>query len=169
MQIKQTLLPEEAQFKFVSGAGAPAFAKADGTNFPVTGLAFDAATDEFAYWKFIAQNYGSGNITLNFFWYAFAATSGNVVFDAAIAAVTADIDTTDVETKALAAVNSVTDSHLGTTGKRLHEATITISNLDSLAADDVVWLRFSRDANHASDTMTGDAIVTAVEVIYSDA
>ena len=163
--VKHTFLPEEVQFLATL---FPAYSKVNGTNFPVSGLAFDAAADEFAYWKFKAQNYGSGNLTVNIHWYADTASSGDVIFDAAIAAITSDTDTQDVETKTFASVNSVTDTHLGTTGQRLHLCTITISNLDSLAADDIVWFRLSRDANNASDTMTGDAIVTLIELTYSD-
>lgn len=163
--VKHTFLPEEAQFL---ASAFPAYIKINGTNFPVSGLAFDAAADEAAFWKFIAQNYGSGNITVNIYWYADTATSGDVIFDAQIAAITGNTDTQDIETKAFAAVNSVTDTHLGTTGQRLHVATITISNLDSIAADDLVFLRINRDANNAADTMTGDAIVVAVELTYSD-
>lgn len=163
--VKHTLLPEEAQFLATT---FPAYSKVNGTNFPVSGLAFDAATDEFAFWKFIAQNYGSGDVTVNIYWYADTASSGNVIFDAAISVITANTDTQDIETDAFATINSVTDSHLGTTGQRLHLATITISNLDSLAADDHVVFRLSRDANNASDTMTGDCIVTAIEITYSD-
>lgn len=163
--VKHTLLPEEAQFL---ATAFPAYVKTNGTNFPVSGLAFDAATDEAAFWKFIAQNYGSGNLTVNIYWYADTASANDVIFDVQIAAITANTDTQDIETDGLATVQSVTDSHLGTTGQRLHLATVTVSNLDSLAADDLVFLRLNRDANNGSDTMTGDAIVVAVEVTYSD-
>ena len=44
--VKHTFLPEEAQFL---AATFPAFSKVNGTNFPVSGLAFDAAADEFAF------------------------------------------------------------------------------------------------------------------------
>lgn len=141
----------------------------NGTNFPVMGLAYDAASDEAAHWTFIADKYGSGNLTINVFWYAATATSGNIVWEAQIAAITADTDTTNIETDTLATLNTVTDSHLGTQGKRLHKAVITLGNLDSIAAGDWVTLRVARDANNASDTMTGDAILTKVQVTYSDA
>ena len=163
--IKHTLLPEEAQYL---AATFPAYVKTNGTNFPVSGLAFDAAADEVAFWKFVAQNYGAGNVTANIFWYADTASSGDVIFDAGLAAITPNTDSQDVETKAFATVNSVTDTHLGTTGQRLHLATIAISNLDSLAADDLVWFKLNRDANNGSDTLTGDAIVVAIEITYSD-
>lgn len=160
------LQPEEAQFL---AATFPALVKANGTNFPVTGLAFDAAADEFAFWKFVATNYGSGNITATVFWYVDgSATSGDVIFDASIAAITANTDTQDTETKAFATVNSVTDSHLGTTAQRLHSCDITISNLDSIAAGDFVWFKLNRDANNASDTLAADCTVVGITISYSD-
>lgn len=138
----------------------------NGTNFPVTALAYDAATDEAAFWSFRAINYASGNLTVDIDWYADTATSGDVIWDVQIAAITPNADTQDVETDALATVNSVTDTHLGTTGQRLHRCSVTLSNLDSLAAEDDVWMRVARDANNASDTMTGDAFLVKVTVTY---
>lgn len=137
-----------------------------GTNFPVTALAYDAATDEAAFWGFRAVNYASGNLTIDIDWYADTASSGDVIWDVQIAAITPNTDTQDIETDALATVNSVTDTHLGTVGQRLHRATVTLSNLDSLAADDDVWMRVSRDANNASDTLAGDALIVKVTVTY---
>ncbi len=140
----------------------------NGTNLPVFGLAYDAASDEAAFWLFRAVSYGSGNLTVTVDWYADTASSGDVIWGAQLAAITPDTDTQDVETKALATANTVTDTHLGTTGQRLHRASITVSNLDSLAANDDVWLRIYRDADAAGDTMTGDAILVSVGVAYSD-
>lgn len=146
----------------------PAFVKIAGTNHPVPSLAFDAASDEAAFWSFIATSYGSGNLTVRVFWYADTASSGDVVFEAQIAAITANTDSQDIETDGLATANSATDTHLGTTGQRLHSVDITVSNLDSIAAGDHVVLRLARDANNGSDTMTGDALVVKVVVTYSD-
>ena len=101
-------------------------------------------------------------------WYADNATSGDVIWDAAIACITPNSDSQDVETDALATVSSVTDSHLTTVGQRVHLCTITISNLDSLAAEDLVILRISRDANNGSDTLANDAILLLAELTYSD-
>lgn len=160
------LHPEQAQFL---ATAFPAYVKNNGTNFPVSALAFDAATDEAAFWKFAATGYASGNLTLTIYWYADSATSGDVIFDAQIACITPNSDSQDIETDGLATVQSVTDSHIGTTGQRLHSAQITISNLDSIAADDLVFLRLNRDANNGSDTMTGDALVTLVTISYTTA
>jgi hypothetical protein len=139
-----------------------------GTNFPVPALAFDAATDEAAYFFFQAFNYGSGNLTVTLDWYADTASSGDVVWTAAIAAITPDTDSGDIETKAFATANTVTDSHLGTTNQRLHRASITVSNLDSIAAGDWVCLKVTRDADNGSDTMTGDSLLSKLVVSYSD-
>lgn len=163
--VYQQLDPAAAQFL---ASAFPALVK-NGTNFPVMALAFDAATDEAAFWPFRAINYGSGNLTVAIDWYADTATSGDVIWEVQIAAITPDTDTQDTETKALATANTVTDTHLGTTGQRLHRASVTVSNLDSLANNDDVWIRVARDANNASDTLTGDAQVVLVTVSYSDA
>lgn len=145
----------------------PALVK-NGTNFPVAGLAYDAAAVESAYFYVHATLYGSGNVTVNLHWYADTATSGDVVWGVQFAAITPNSDSQDVETKSLATANTATDTHLGTTGQRLHDVDVTVSNLDSLAANDSLWLRVYRDATNGSDTMTGDAILTSVVVSYSD-
>jgi hypothetical protein len=163
--VYQILAPEDAVF---GSAAAPEYRKINGTNFPVSGLYYDATNDESAYFKFRAARYGSGNVTLALDWYADTASSGDVVWGAQVAVVTPDSDSQDVEAKSFATANTVTDSHLGTTGQRLHRATITISNLDSLAADDDVWLRIYRDADAGGDGMAGDAILTLATLSYSD-
>lgn len=162
--VRQTLLPEEAQFL---GSAFPSLVR-NGTNIPVSGLAFDAAAAESAFWKFSAEAYGSGSLTVKLFWYADSASSGAVVWGASLAAITPDTDTQDVESKALATENTATDTHLGTTGQRLHSVSITVSNLDSLAAGDACWLRVRRVATDAGDTMTDDAILERIELSYSD-
>ncbi len=148
----------------------PALVQANGTNYPVPGYAFDAATDEEVYFQFRATDYGSGNLTLLILWYADTATANNVVWEAQLAVITPNTDTQDIETDGLATLNFIQDTHLGTTGQRLHEASLTISNLDSLAADDWVTLRLARDADStsATDDMAGDAIVVGIILEYSD-
>lgn len=158
--------PENAQYLATL---FPQFLTSIGTNFPVSSLAFDAALDEAAFWKFIATAYGSGNLTLDILWYADTASTNDVVWDAAITAITPNTDSTDVETDTLATANTVTDTHLGTTGQRVHLCTITITNLDSIAANDLVFLRIRRPANtDAADTMAGDVHLLAARLSYSD-
>ena len=163
--VKQTLEPADAQLP-TGNPAAPVLVQ--GTNFPVAGLAFDATTQEAAYFLFNATNYGSGNITCTVQWYADTASTGGVVWEAALAAITADTDTQDIETKAFATAQQASDTHLGTTGQRLHTMAVTVSNLDSIAADDYVCLRIRRVPADASDTMTGDAILVRAILSYSD-
>lgn len=162
--IRQTLDPGAAQFL---SSSFPALVK-NGTNVPIVGLAYDAASVEAAFWELFAATYGSGNVTVKVQWYADTASSGDVIWGVQLAAITPNIDTQDVETKSLATANTATDSHIGTTGQRLHEIDVTVSNLDSLANGDALWLRLYRDAAAGGDTMSGDAIVTGVVVSYSD-
>jgi hypothetical protein len=162
--VSQQLDPGAAQFL---ATAFPALVKS-GTNFPVVGLAYDAATDEAAFWHFEAINYASGNLSVAIEWYADTASSGDVVWGVQLAAITANTDSQDVETDTLATANTATDSHIGTVGQRLHSIAVTVSNLDSLANGDAVWMRVFRDADSGSDTMTGDAVVTMVTVSYSD-
>jgi hypothetical protein len=164
--VRQALDPRDFVPAAVNG---PQFKVVEGTNFPVASLAFDAATEETAFVRLRAANYGSGNLTLKLSWYADTASSGDVIFGAAIAAITPNTDSQDVETKAFATAQTVTDSHLGTTGQRLHECEITISNLDSIAANDDFWLKIYRDADAGGDTMSGDALLVGAELSYSDA
>jgi hypothetical protein len=153
---------------FPLNATSPSWSQVAGTNFPVEGWAFDAAADEAIFFQFRILKYGSGNITAKLAWYADTASSGDVVWGAALSAITLNTDTQDVETDGLATENTATDSHLGTTGQREHEVSITISNLDSVADGDMVRLRIRRVGSSGSDTMTGDAILTDVLLEYSD-
>jgi hypothetical protein len=163
--INRDLTPESARFL---STAFPQYKSVPGTNFAVSVLFYDAAAIESAYWKFPSTGYGSGNVTVDLFWYADTASSGDVVWGCALAAITPNTDTQDVETKAFATQNTATDTHLGTTGQRLHQIAVTVTNLDSLAVGDMVWIRIQRVATDAGDTMTGDAGLVLARVSYSD-
>jgi hypothetical protein len=159
---------EADEFQFRSGTAFPQYVRAEGTSAPVPGLAFDAATEEAVFRRFRAINYGTGNWTVMIGWYADTASTGGVTWGISVAAITPNTDTQDVETKAFATETLVSDTHLGTTGQRSHDAAATISALDSVAADDWVVLKVARKPADAGDTMSGDAILTMVDVSYSD-
>lgn len=149
----------------LSAGSFPQYLKVDGTNFPVSLLAFDETTVETVFYKFTPSNYTSGNLTLDIYWYAASATSGNVVWGGAIAAITAG-DAQSVETKAFATQSTATSGANGT-AKGLNKATVTISNLDSIASGDIVWLQLQRVANSGSDTMAGDAYMVYAQITWS--
>jgi len=163
--VRLDLDPEQAVFL---GTAFPQYDKVNGTNFPVAGLRYDAAATETAYWRLDSFGYGSGNVTCDLVWQAENATSGVVRWEVALAAITADVDTQDVTTKAFATAHTVDDTHLGTTGKRLMLATVALSNLDSIAAGDVVWVRVSRLGAHANDTLANDCWLLQARLSYSD-
>ncbi len=145
-----------------------AFKTVDGTNFPVPSLAFDAATAETVYFPFRAVNYGSGNVTARVQWYADTASADGVAFSGALAAITPNSDSQNIEDDAFDTATTATDSHIGTTGQRLHEFTIEITNVDSIAAGDWCMLKLTREVANGSDTMTGDCLVCGLQIEYSD-
>lgn len=167
--VYQVLPPELAQFP---ATAFPQMVKNAGSNFPVFGLAFDAAAIEYAYWHTRAINYGSGNLTLKLMWYAdtdtSTGTSHECMWGAAVAAITPNSDTgTNVETKAFGTAATAYTANGGT--QVLMSTTITISSLDSIAAGDEIWLRVYRNATDGTnDDMTGDAILVGLELSYSD-
>lgn len=163
--VTQELAPDAGIFR---STAFPQIVVANGTNIPVRGLAFDASTEEASFYRFIATGYGSGNLTVTLYWYADTATSGVCTWGAAIAAITPNTDTQDIEIDALATAATTATTHLGATGQRLHATAVTVSSLDSLAVGDNVYLRVYRDADDAGDTMTGDAILVGLTVAYSD-
>lgn len=153
-----------------AAANGAQFKVVEGSSFPVMSLAFDGATAETVYTAFRAASYGSGNLTLTLNWYADSTTSGDVIWSAAIAAITPDTDSQDIETKTFATAQTVTDSHLGTTAQRLHTCAITITNLDNIAANDWVALKLARSAADSGDTLNSiDALLVMAELSYSDA
>lgn len=161
--VKLHLTPENAVF---ATTAFPQLGRVYGTNFPIYYLGYDASSIERAYWHFQAVNYGSGSITCTINWYPSTASSGVVKWETAVAALTSNTDTTNVETKAFDTAQTVTDTVLGV--NRAHSVDRDVSETDNLAADDWVFFRISRLANDGSDTMTGDAVFVSAVLSYSD-
>lgn len=138
----------------------PTLVLANGTTFPASGYQF-TATSQVMFRRWTAVAYLSGNVTCRIRWYS-SSTSGNAQFSAAIAAITPG-DAQSVLTKALATATSTTTA-VGGTASMINTTDVTVSNLDSLAADDEVWLAVTRSA---STTVASGPVVTSVEVIYA--
>jgi uncharacterized membrane protein YjjB (DUF3815 family) len=137
-----------------------------GTNYPVSGSAFaDATTDEQIFTRWLAAQYASGNVSVLVDWYSRTGqTTGAVVWGAALSVLTPG-DAQSIEADAFATENTQTTTVTGT-ARALTRSTITVSNLDSLAADDSVELRITRRQSNGSDTMTGDAVIVGITVRY---
>ena len=123
-------------------------------------LDFDDTTDEQAIFLSIIPEAAvlTSGLSIRLIWTATTATSGAVVWDASLERMTTDIDTDSFDTAA-----SVTTTTNGTSGVPNY-STITLTTIDSVTAGDGFRLRINRDANNASDTMTGDAELIAIEV-----
>lgn len=148
------------------GTSFPQYKEVLGTNYPVAGLYFVTGSVQRAYFRFKATNYASGNMSLKIEWYADTASSGGVVWETAVATISPNADTQDVETKGFDSVNTAADTHLGTTAQRLHEVSVSMSNLDGVADGDSCMLRVSRLTTDASDNMAGDAVLYGLELSY---
>jgi hypothetical protein len=151
----------------VSTSSIPELVLIVGTNGPVMGYAFDAASREDIYFALPLILYGSGNITATAHWYSRSgSTTGAVVWGSRIACVTPG-DAQSMESKNWATTQTQTTTVNGT-AKGLTSSAVTISNLDSATALDTLWLNVYRDAAAGADTMSGDAILTALYLSYSD-
>jgi len=127
-------------------------------------LDFDAATDESAiFGGIMPQNYeGTTGVTVLIHFSMSTATSGDVVWNAAVERVTGQ----DIDSDGFAADNTVTDTVNASSGIQ-EVASITFTDgadMDSVTAGETFRLRITRDADNASDTAVGDAEVYAVEI-----
>lgn len=138
-----------------SGNAAPGLVRFQGTEANpkkhLLALNFDAATDEHAWWTFrMPADYASGG-AVKIQWAANATTATTVRWGARIGAVTpADADT--FLEHAAAATSTAASSTNTTEANRVTEVSITLANLDSLAAGDLVSLVVYRDADGTSGT-----------------
>lgn len=127
-------------------------------------LAFDATAEEWATWEFrMPDDYASGPV-LRVQFKMTSATSGAVVWDGRVAATT-PTDATDVDARGFSSANTVTQTVASTAGY-LVDASITLSNADSVAAGDFVVIRLARAAADAGDTATGDAEFVMASLSY---
>jgi hypothetical protein len=162
-----TFIPLDVEAAEASTSNIPIFSIEAGTNYPIPCWRFiDSATGDI-YFHFRASGYTSGNLTLDLDWYSITGqTTGAVRWQAAIAAVAPGSSSFDFTTHAFATAQAVTTTVLGTTAHRSNRSSITISNLDSLAADNDVILKVSRLGADGADTMTGDAALHEVMISF---
>jgi hypothetical protein len=130
----------------------------------VPALAYDSASDEHAdFVGVMPRHYAGGGLTLTLYWES-TATSNAVVWNAAFRRVADDAE--DLDTSHTYDYNAVTATTASAAGE-VDYATITFTDgadMDSLAVGELFNLRVTRDADNASDNMTGDAFLIAVEI-----
>ena len=124
-------------------------------------LLFDDSTTESAVWQFrMPSNYSAG-LTAKLGYSMTSATADKVDLEVEVMAVT-DGDAADIGSASFATLNEVSGGTTvpGTAGY-LDEVSIALSNADSVAAGDLVYIRVNRDHDDADDTATGD-----LELVY---
>ena len=123
-------------------------------------LDFDAGTEEAVFWVGIMPEgaaLGSG-LKVRIHWMATSATTNGVVWGAAFEAMTTDLDSDSFDTETTGAGTANGTSGIETVTE------ITCTTIDSIAAGGLFRLKIARKVADASDTMTGDAELIAVEV-----
>src|SRR4051812_31847610 len=123
--------------------GGPNNAEFPSSNFPQLvnvnqrpGLAFDAATNETAYWSDVAPQGLTGTLTLYIYYIMASATSGAIIWQAQIEAIT-DGDATDLDaTTSFDTANSSATLTVPGTAGYIDVASITLTTNDSLAPGD---------------------------------
>ena len=136
-----------------------AFATLDTRN-SIAVLDFDDTTDESAVFVGImpeGASLGSG-LKIRLHWMSTNQTSNNVVWDVSLERMDTDLDADSFATIASGAAAAN-----GTSGI-LTVTEITLTTIDSVTAGDAFRLKVTRDANNASDNMSNDAELVAVEV-----
>lgn len=123
---------------------------------------FDAASAESAVFSGIIPEGAdlSVGITVIISWVADTATSGNVIWTGAFERGTTDLDTDSFAT----GIDSSAAAANGTSGIVTQTSiNFSSSEIDGLSVGDLFRLKITRKAADASDTMTGDAQLIAVE------
>jgi hypothetical protein len=144
-------------------APASAFSQLDSRNaHPV--VAFDASSKEGALFTGIMpHNYGGGGVNVILWWISASATTGAVVWNSSFER----NDTgTNVTSDHFATAQAVTTTTAGTSGLPV-SSTIAHSSgaqMSSVVAGDQFRIKIERDAANASDTMSGDAQLMAIEI-----
>ena len=128
-------------------------------------LDFDDTTDESVEFPgFMPRHYDGGGITVTLGWMATTATAANCIWNVGFKSVSDDAD--DLDSKAFAAVNEVTDTAASASGEVAYAA-VTFTDgadMDSIAAGEYFRIDVTRSASDTSDTLTGDAELVFVEI-----
>lgn len=154
----------------------PESAQLPSTNFPqlttinsterIFVLAFDATTSETCQWRTVAPQGITGTWNAVITYCMASAVTGGVAFDVSVQAVSSG-DALDIDTStSFDTVNGGSDATVPGTAGYPKQFTITLTNMDSIAAGDWVTFRLARDIADAADTATGDCYVLSVELRY---
>lgn len=125
--------------------------------------AFDASTVEYIDIPCFLRGYDGGGLTLTLVWSAASATSGNVIWSAAIRRFQDDAE--DLDTAHTYDYNNASADAAPSALNENSYITITFTNgadMDSWANGEYAIIRIRRFASDAGDTMAGDAYLWSV-------
>lgn len=127
-------------------------------------LAYDASTSETAYWEAVAPQGLTGTWTAVISYRMASATTGGVAFDIQVEAVSSG-DAVDLDaTSSFDTVNAGNDAAVPGTAGYMEQITITLTNMDGVAAGDRLRFSVARDVADANDTAAGDCYVMGIEI-----
>lgn len=126
-------------------------------------LAYDAATQETAYWTFIAPQGLSGALSCVLTLIGNAAGTNSTYWEVAVEAITS-ADATDLDSAASFDTVNTGNVAMPATQGHMVQVSITLTNADSIAAGDYVRVSIARDADNGSDNFAADAYLLAAEI-----
>ena len=138
---------------------ATAFATLDTRN-SIAVLDFNDTTVQNAVFLDVIPQFAilTSGLKIRLIWTAATATTGDCVWQVALERMTTDIDADSFDTAA-----SATATTSGTSGIPNYTE-ITLTTIDSITEGDAFRLKITRNATSASDTMTGNSELIAVEI-----
>ena len=125
--------------------------------------AADASTDEWLQWEFVVPRFYTSGPILWVYYYSAAATSGDALFAAHVACIS-DGDT-GIAAKAYDSVNLSAATTIPGSADTLDKIAITLTNADSMAANDLCNIGLFRDVS--GDGVAGDLIIKNVFFVYT--
>lgn len=132
----------------------------------LTVVDFDDTTVEYMdWWVSLPATYAGGGLTLTITWAATSATTGAVVWSAAVRAF--PLDAEDIDASHTYDYNDATATTTASASGEFVQSVITFTNgtdMDSWAAGEMAVLRIRRLPTDGGDTMTGDAELVCVAV-----
>jgi hypothetical protein len=119
--------------------------------------AFDAATIWYLDFLCALRGYAGGGLTFTLPWMAATAITGVTRWGIAIRRFQAGVD--DIDTAHTYVYTALDATAPGTSGFTLYStlAVTNGTNMDNWGTDETAIVRVRREANHANDTMAGDA------------
>lgn len=126
-------------------------------------LAFDAATQETAYWTFAVPAGWTGTGTAVLSLIGNAAGTNSTYWEVAVEAVTS-ADAVDLDSATSFDTVNTGNVAMPATQGHMVQVSVTLTNADSLASADYIRISVARDADNVSDNFAADAYLLAVEI-----